>query len=94
VREFSSDVHYDIDDIIAEGEKVAVRMTHSGTHTGAVRVLLPGQGFGVSSLGQGDAERGEHTAVYLILTPGHEARLGACKEGDNLRDLFRFGHST
>jgi steroid delta-isomerase-like uncharacterized protein len=34
---FSSDVHYDIDDIIAEGDKVAVRMTQSGTHTGSVK---------------------------------------------------------
>ncbi len=34
VRNISSDVHYDIDDIIAEGDKVAVRMTQSGTHTG------------------------------------------------------------
>jgi steroid delta-isomerase-like uncharacterized protein len=37
VRTFSSDVHYEIEDIIAEGEKVAVRMTQSGTHTGSVR---------------------------------------------------------
>jgi predicted ester cyclase len=41
VREFSSDVHYDIDDIISEGEKVAVRMTQSGTHTGTVRGIPP-----------------------------------------------------
>jgi predicted ester cyclase len=41
VREFSSDVHYEIDDIIAEGEKVAVRMTQSGTHTGTVRDIPP-----------------------------------------------------
>jgi steroid delta-isomerase-like uncharacterized protein len=48
VREFSSDVRYDIDDIIAEGEKVAVRMTQSGTHTGAVRGILPtGKSFSV-----------------------------------------------
>ena len=45
VREFSSDVRYDI---IAEGEKVAVRMTQSGTHTGAVRGILPtGKSFSV-----------------------------------------------
>ena len=37
VGEFSSDVHYAIDDIIAEGDRVAVRMTNSGTHTGTVR---------------------------------------------------------
>ena len=37
VRGTSSDVHYDIDDIIAEGEKVAVRMTQSGTHTSPIR---------------------------------------------------------
>jgi steroid delta-isomerase-like uncharacterized protein len=48
VREFSSDVHYDIDDIIAEGEKVAVRMTQSGTHTGTVRGIPPtGKRFSV-----------------------------------------------
>ena len=48
VREFSSDVRYDIDDIIAEGEKVAVRMTQSGTHTGAVRGISPtGKSFSV-----------------------------------------------
>ena len=41
VREFSSDVHYDIDDIIAEGDKVAVRMTQSGTHTGTIRGIPP-----------------------------------------------------
>ena len=41
VRATSSDVHYDIDDIIAEGDKVAVRMTHSGTHTGSVRGIPP-----------------------------------------------------
>src|SRR5215204_2621238 len=48
VREFSSDVHYNIDDIIAEGEKVAVRMTQSGTHTGTVRGIPPtGKSFSV-----------------------------------------------
>ena len=41
VRTFSSDVHYDMDDIIAEGEKVGVRMTQSGTHTGTVRDIPP-----------------------------------------------------
>ena len=33
VRDISPDVHYKIDDIIAEGDKVGVRMTVSGTHT-------------------------------------------------------------
>jgi steroid delta-isomerase-like uncharacterized protein len=48
VREFSSDVHYGIDDIIAEGDKVAVRMTQSGTHTGTVRGIPPtGKRFSV-----------------------------------------------
>ena len=41
VRGTSSDVHYDIDDIIAEGDKVAVRMTQSGTHTGPIRDIPP-----------------------------------------------------
>jgi steroid delta-isomerase-like uncharacterized protein len=48
VRTFSPDVHYDIDDIIAEGDKVAVRMTQSGTHTGTVRDMSPtGRRFSV-----------------------------------------------
>jgi steroid delta-isomerase-like uncharacterized protein len=48
VRNFSSDVHYDVDDIIAEGDKVAVRMTQSGTHTGTVRGIPPtGKSFSV-----------------------------------------------
>ncbi len=48
VREFSSDVHYNIEDIIAEGDKVAVRMTQSGTHTGTVRGIPPtGKSFSV-----------------------------------------------
>ena len=48
VRTFSSDVHYDIEDIIAEGDKVAVRMTQSGTHTGTVRDIPPtGKRFSV-----------------------------------------------
>jgi steroid delta-isomerase-like uncharacterized protein len=48
VRTFSSDVHYGIDDILAEGDKVAVRMTQSGTHTGSVRGIPPtGKRFSV-----------------------------------------------
>ena len=48
VRGTSSDVHYDIDDIIAEGDKVAVRMTQSGTHTGPIRDIPPtGKRFSV-----------------------------------------------
>ena len=48
VREFSSDVHYDLDDIISEGVRVAVRMTQSGTHTGTVRDIPPtGKRFSV-----------------------------------------------
>ena len=44
VRNISSDVHYDVDDIIAEGDKVAVRMTQSGTHTGTLREGHPPTG--------------------------------------------------
>ncbi len=48
VGTFSSDVHYHIEDIIAEGDKVAVRMTQSGTHTGTVRDIPPtGKRFSV-----------------------------------------------
>ncbi len=36
VRDIGPDTHYDIDDIIAGGDKVAVRMTVSGTHTGPI----------------------------------------------------------
>jgi predicted ester cyclase len=37
VRDLSSDIHYDIDDIIGEGDNVAVRMIVRGTDTGTVR---------------------------------------------------------
>ena len=48
VRAISSDVYFDIDDIIAEGDKVAVRMTASGTHTGPLRGIPPtGKSFSV-----------------------------------------------
>jgi len=48
VRGMSSDIHYDIEDIIAEGDKVAVRMTASGTQTGALRGVRPnGKRFSV-----------------------------------------------
>ena len=48
VRQFSSDVHYEVDDIISEADKVAVRMTQSGTHTGTVRGIPPtGKRFSV-----------------------------------------------
>ena len=41
VRDISPDVHYKIDDIIAEGDKAGVRMTQSGTDTGTVRGIPP-----------------------------------------------------
>jgi predicted ester cyclase len=53
VRTFSSDGYYDIDDTIAEGDKVAVRMRHSGTHTGSVRGIPPtGKRFSVLKRGK------------------------------------------
>jgi steroid delta-isomerase-like uncharacterized protein len=48
VRDLSSDIHYDIDDIIAEADKVAVRMIVSGTDTGTLKGIPPtGKGFSV-----------------------------------------------
>ncbi len=48
VRTIGPDTHYHIDDIIAEGDKVAVRMTVSGTHTGPIRDIPPtGKSFSV-----------------------------------------------
>jgi predicted ester cyclase len=41
VRDISPDTHYAIDDIIAEGDKVAVRMTVSGTQTGPIGDIPP-----------------------------------------------------
>ncbi len=41
VRDIGLDTHYGIDDIISEGDKVAVRMTVSGTHTGTLRGIPP-----------------------------------------------------
>lgn len=48
VRAIGPDAHYEIDDIIAEGDRVAVRMTVSGTHTGELRGIPPtGKRFSV-----------------------------------------------
>ena len=48
VRDIAPDTHYQIDDIIAEGDKVAVRMTVSGTHTGPIGDIPPtGKRFSV-----------------------------------------------
>jgi steroid delta-isomerase-like uncharacterized protein len=48
VRDIGPDTHYGIDDIISEGDKVAVRMTMSGTHTGTLRGIPPtGKRFSV-----------------------------------------------
>jgi steroid delta-isomerase-like uncharacterized protein len=41
VRDLSSDIHYDIDDIIGEGDKAGVRMIVRGTDTGTVRGIPP-----------------------------------------------------
>src|SRR4028119_2488397 len=49
VRNISSDVHYDVDDIIAEGDKVAVRITQSGTHPGTLREGHPPPAKGCSA---------------------------------------------
>jgi predicted ester cyclase len=48
VRSIGRDTRYEIDDIIAEGDRVAVRMTVSGTHTGELRGIPPtGKRFSV-----------------------------------------------
>jgi steroid delta-isomerase-like uncharacterized protein len=48
VRDIGPDTHYGIDDIISEGDKVAVRMTMSGTHTGTLKGIPPtGKRFSV-----------------------------------------------
>jgi steroid delta-isomerase-like uncharacterized protein len=76
VRTFSSDVHYDIADIIAEGDKVAVRMTQSGTHTGTVRGIAPtGKRFSVDYV------------HWFRLTDGKVAVMWAVRD-----DLTRMQH--
>jgi steroid delta-isomerase-like uncharacterized protein len=48
VRDIGPDTHYAIDDTIVEGDKVAVRMTQSGTRTGTLKGILPtGKSFSV-----------------------------------------------
>jgi steroid delta-isomerase-like uncharacterized protein len=67
VREFSSDVHYDIDDIITEGEKVTVRMTQSGTHTGTVRGIPPtGKRFSVDYVHWFRLEDGKVAELWAV----------------------------
>ncbi len=81
VREFSSDVHYRIDDIIAEGDKVAVRMTVNGTHTGTVRGIAPtGKRFSVDYV------------HWFRLANGQVAELWAVR--DDLTQLQQLGLMT
>ena len=48
VRGIGPDTHYNIEDIIAEAEEVALRMTASGTQTGTLRGVPPtGKRFSV-----------------------------------------------
>jgi len=64
VRNISSDVHYDVDDIIAEGDKVAVRMTQSGTHTGTLREGHPLANVSRSTTSTGSVLRMERSPSY------------------------------
>ncbi len=67
VRTFSSDVHYDIDDMIAEADKVAVRMTQSGTHTGSVKGLPPtGKRFSVDYVHWFRLEDGKVAEMWAV----------------------------
>jgi predicted ester cyclase len=92
VRTFSSDVHYDIDDIIAEGEKVAVRMTQSGTHSGQACYgdcprLRPSIGLSAQwKKGRGREARSqpERSAREHKVVAGREAHVllvGTCSQG-------------
>jgi predicted ester cyclase len=63
-RQFSSYVHYDIDDIISEGEKVGVCMTQSGTHTGTVRGIPPLASVSRSTISTGSAWRTRRSRSY------------------------------
>jgi predicted ester cyclase len=64
VRTFSSDCHYDIDDIISEGEKVGVRMTQSGTHTGTVKGIPPLARVSRSTMSTGSVWRKGRSRSY------------------------------
>jgi steroid delta-isomerase-like uncharacterized protein len=67
VRTFSSDVHYDINDVIAEADKVAVRMTQSGTHTGSVTGIPPtGKRFSVDYVHWFRLEDGKVAEMWAV----------------------------
>jgi steroid delta-isomerase-like uncharacterized protein len=90
VRAISSDNRYEIDDIIAEGDRVAVRMTVSGTHTGELRGISPtGRRFSVDYVHWfrlADEKVAELWAVRDDLTRLHQLGLvsapGQSKEAD------------
>ena len=67
VRDLSSDIHYDIDDIIAEADKVAVRMTVSGTDTGTLRGNPPtGKRFSVDYVHWFRVEDGKVAELWAV----------------------------
>src|SRR3712207_2452605 len=67
LRDLSFDIHYDIDDIIAEADKVAVRMTVSGTDTGTLRGNPPtGKRFSVDYVHWFRVEDGKVAEVWAV----------------------------
>jgi steroid delta-isomerase-like uncharacterized protein len=67
VRDLSYDIHYDIDDIIAEADKVAVRMTVSGTDTGTLRGNPPtGKRFSVDYVHWFRVEDGKVAELWAV----------------------------
>ena len=64
VRTIGPDTRYHIDDIIAEGDKVAVRMTVSGTHTGPIGDIPPQARASRSTTSIGSVSRTERSLSY------------------------------
>jgi predicted ester cyclase len=57
VRAIGPDTHYEIDDMIAEGARVAVRMTVSGKHTSELRGIPRPEGGSRSTTCTGSVSR-------------------------------------
>lgn len=77
------DLHYTLDDVLAEGDQVAVRWHWTGTHKGAFRAF-PATGKAVSNTGAGLFRLKDGKVVAAILETdrlGFLEQIGAVPEG-------------
>jgi steroid delta-isomerase-like uncharacterized protein len=84
IAAFFSDLHWDVEDILVDGDKVVGRVTITGTHDGEFMGMPPtGRSFSVQGIDNvrfgADGLGHEHWGVFDVM--GMMQQLGAVPEG-------------